>query len=160
MSSISYSHSYNRKSKQFLRWLSKNQYTIHDASLFNEFAGIFKSDLIVETTGYFITKPILGPFVLQFVEEPLIRGYDAWHEAGIKLVNFGIVYVIIHDMHTLKPNDIPSALLIKVDRLQDKTDTFVGKERTRKFYFEDVLWQRHLEIDPTLAVRTDVRRTT
>jgi hypothetical protein len=144
---------FSRKSKEFIRWLSKNQYKIYDANLFNDFAIVFKSNLVIEEL--FVIKFPYLPFVLRFYEEPYLRGggnkgtsgaYFTWNEEGKKLSEQGILYVIIHGMYTLKPEDIPSALLINIDRLKDRTDRYINGVRSRTFCFEDVLWAKYLEI--------------
>jgi hypothetical protein len=140
-------NSFNRDTKEFLKWLSKNSFTIYDPNIFNDFAIIFKKDIRISeiSKAVFVTKDPFGPFVLQFVE--VLLGYDMFQEKAIQLVENGIIYVLVHNMHTIKSEDVPSALLIKSDRLKDRTYTFKEGNRSVKFYFEDVLWQRRLCLD-------------
>jgi hypothetical protein len=138
--------SFERKSEKFLRWLSKNQYKIYDSNVFNDFAAVFKNDLRIHCTAHFVIKFPFEPFVLLFnenISNP--QRYEVLNSYGLDTVKLGIPYVIIHDS-CVEQKDIPSVLLIRIDRLKDRTDIFTGGVRSRKFFFEDALWRRCLEM--------------
>jgi hypothetical protein len=140
---------FTRKSKKFLRWLSKNQYKIYDGDIFNDFAAVFKNDLRISYPGNFFIKFPFTPFVLRFFEYCIpIQKYESLNAEGLSLSKLGITFVIVHDnISENMLNGNPNVLFIKIDRLKDRTDIFTnGKCSNKKFYFEDVLWKRSLEI--------------
>jgi hypothetical protein len=138
--------SFTCKTEKFLRWLSKNQYKIYSSATFNDFASVFKSNLRISHSGHFLIKFPFAPFVLEFYEYIPIHKYESLNATGLCLMELGIPFVVIHDC-TIEGKDAPSVLSIRVDRLKDRTDVFTEGGRIRKFYFEDTLWRRCLEIE-------------